>query len=120
MILEKVDQNLARVKDIIKTTALLQFRLVEGSPASDPKAALESVARSLAQELGPRGIRVNIVSAGFGIALGIVRRFPARSFAQGKRNVVDWVVQDITKDRAGLNGSGSVGFSENDDGHAQN
>jgi enoyl-[acyl-carrier protein] reductase III len=28
------------------------------------KAALESVARSLAQELGPRGIRVNIVSAG--------------------------------------------------------
>ena len=28
------------------------------------KAALESLARSLAQELGPRGIRVNIVSAG--------------------------------------------------------
>ena len=28
------------------------------------KAALESVARSLAQELGPRGIRVNTVSAG--------------------------------------------------------
>jgi enoyl-[acyl-carrier protein] reductase III len=28
------------------------------------KAALESLARALAQELGPRGIRVNIVSAG--------------------------------------------------------
>jgi enoyl-[acyl-carrier protein] reductase III len=28
------------------------------------KAALESLARSLAQELGPRGIRVNVVSAG--------------------------------------------------------
>jgi enoyl-[acyl-carrier protein] reductase III len=28
------------------------------------KAALEAVARSLAQELGPRGIRVNVVSAG--------------------------------------------------------
>src|SRR5882672_3684147 len=28
------------------------------------KAALEALARSLAQELGPRGIRVNIVSAG--------------------------------------------------------
>ena len=28
------------------------------------KAALEALARALAQELGPRGIRVNIVSAG--------------------------------------------------------
>src|SRR5947207_13059401 len=28
------------------------------------KAALEALARSLAQELGPRGIRVNVVSAG--------------------------------------------------------
>jgi enoyl-[acyl-carrier protein] reductase III len=28
------------------------------------KAALESIARALAQELGPRGIRVNVVSAG--------------------------------------------------------
>jgi len=28
------------------------------------KAALESLARALAQELGPRGIRVNVVSAG--------------------------------------------------------
>ena len=28
------------------------------------KAALESLARSLAQELGPRGLRVNVVSAG--------------------------------------------------------
>ena len=28
------------------------------------KAALEALARSLAQELGPRGVRVNVVSAG--------------------------------------------------------
>ena len=28
------------------------------------KAALEALARALAQELGPRGIRVNVVSAG--------------------------------------------------------
>jgi preprotein translocase subunit SecD len=33
----------ARVKDIIKTTAQLQFRLVEGNPGSDPAAALASV-----------------------------------------------------------------------------
>jgi preprotein translocase subunit SecD len=33
----------ARVKDIIKTTAQLQFRLVEGTPAQDPQAALASV-----------------------------------------------------------------------------
>lgn len=33
----------ARVKDIIKTTAQLQFRLVEGNPASDQQGALASV-----------------------------------------------------------------------------
>jgi preprotein translocase subunit SecD len=33
----------ARVKDIIKTTAQLQFRLVEGNPGSDAAAALASV-----------------------------------------------------------------------------
>jgi preprotein translocase subunit SecD len=33
----------ARVKDIIKTTAQLQFRLVEGSPAATPDATLATV-----------------------------------------------------------------------------
>ena len=33
----------ARVKDIIKTTAQLQFRLVEGSPAATPEATLATV-----------------------------------------------------------------------------
>jgi preprotein translocase subunit SecD len=41
----------ARVKDIIKTTAQLQFRLVEGSPASDPKAVLASVPQNLQTEV---------------------------------------------------------------------
>jgi len=41
----------ARVKDIIKTTALLQFRLVEGSPASDPAAALSSVPANMKGEV---------------------------------------------------------------------
>ncbi len=41
------------------------------------KAALESVARSLAQELGSRGIRVNIVSAGV-VDTDALKYFPNR------------------------------------------
>ena len=41
------------------------------------KAALESVARSLAQELGPRGIRVNIVNAGV-VDTDALKHFPNR------------------------------------------
>ena len=41
----------ARVKDIIKTTAQLQFRLVEGNPVSDPKAVLDSVPANMKTEV---------------------------------------------------------------------
>jgi enoyl-[acyl-carrier protein] reductase III len=41
------------------------------------KAALEALARSLAQELGPRGIRVNVVSAGV-VDTDALRYFPNR------------------------------------------
>ena len=41
------------------------------------KAALEAVARSLAQELGPRGIRVNTVSAGV-VDTDALKYFPNR------------------------------------------
>ena len=41
------------------------------------KAALESLARSLAQELGPRGIRVNVVSAGV-VDTDALKHFPNR------------------------------------------
>ena len=41
------------------------------------KAALESLARSLAQELGPRGIRVNTVSAGV-VDTDALKYFPNR------------------------------------------
>src|SRR5712691_3563100 len=37
----------ARVKDIIKTTAVLQFRLVEGSPAATPEKTLATVDPSM-------------------------------------------------------------------------
>jgi len=41
----------ARVKDIIKTTAQLQFRMVEGNPASTPEAALATVPQNLQSEV---------------------------------------------------------------------
>ena len=41
----------ARVKDIIKTTAQLQFRMVEGNPGSDVKTALASVPQNLQNEV---------------------------------------------------------------------
>jgi preprotein translocase subunit SecD len=41
----------ARVKDIIKTTAQLQFRMVEGSPAATPQAAYEATAASLRNDV---------------------------------------------------------------------
>lgn len=41
----------ARVKDIIKTTAQLQFRLVEGSPAPTPQAAYEAVPANLRSDV---------------------------------------------------------------------
>jgi preprotein translocase subunit SecD len=41
----------ARVKDIIKTTAQLQFRLVEGNPGSDVQTVLNSVPANLRSEV---------------------------------------------------------------------
>ena len=41
----------ARVKDIIKTTAQLQFRLVEGNPASDAKTVADSLPANLKSEV---------------------------------------------------------------------
>ncbi|HXG58471.1 MAG TPA: protein translocase subunit SecD [Thermoanaerobaculia bacterium] len=41
----------ARVKDIIKTTAQLQFRLVEGNAADTPEAALASVPANMKAEV---------------------------------------------------------------------
>ena len=54
------------------TRAIPQYAFIGAS-----KAALESVARSLAQELGQRGIRVNIVSAGV-VDTDALKFFPNR------------------------------------------
>jgi len=40
-----------RVKDIIKTTAVLQFRMVEGNPGPDVKSALDSVGPNIKNEV---------------------------------------------------------------------
>jgi enoyl-[acyl-carrier protein] reductase III len=47
------------------------------------KAALETVARYLAVELGPRGIRVNVVSPGI-VDTDALRHFPAREQLLGE------------------------------------
>jgi enoyl-[acyl-carrier protein] reductase III len=54
------------------TRAIPQYAFIGAS-----KAALESLARSLAQELGPRGIRVNVVSAGV-VDTDALKHFPNR------------------------------------------
>ena len=41
----------ARVKDIIKTTAVLQFRLVEGNPGPDVKSVMDSVPPNMKSEV---------------------------------------------------------------------
>src|SRR5262245_35484006 len=54
------------------TRAIPEYAFIGAS-----KAALESLARSLAQELGPRGIRVNVVSAGV-VDTDALKYFPNR------------------------------------------
>ncbi|HEX2296027.1 MAG TPA: SDR family oxidoreductase [Actinomycetota bacterium] len=56
------------------STRVLPGYLVVGAS----KAALEAVARYLATELGPRGIRVNVVSPGV-VDTDALRHFPARA-----------------------------------------
>ncbi len=54
------------------TRAIPQYAFIGAS-----KAAMESLVRSLAQELGPRGIRVNVVSAGV-VDTDALKHFPNR------------------------------------------
>jgi enoyl-[acyl-carrier protein] reductase III len=77
------------------------------------KAALEAVARYLAVELGPRGIRVNVVSPGV-VDTDALRHFPARdamlATAQAKTPLgrlatpedVAAIVDFLTSERAGM------------------
>src|SRR5437762_3299783 len=65
----------ARVKDIIKTTAQLQFRLVEGEPASDPTAALNSVPPNMKTEVDVLpGTREDALGRSSGVEYYAVRK----------------------------------------------
>ncbi len=57
--LMREDSRIVAMSSLGSTRALPGYGFIGAS-----KAALEALARSLAQELGPRGIRVNVVSAG--------------------------------------------------------
>ncbi len=60
------------ISSLGSTRAIPQYAFIGAS-----KAALESLARSLAQELGPRGIGVNVVSAGV-VDTDALKYFPNR------------------------------------------
>ncbi len=62
------------------------------------KAALESVNRYLARELGPRGIRVNLISAGpLGtMAAKSIPGFSVMADAWGPRAPLGWDITDAT------------------------
>jgi preprotein translocase subunit SecD len=65
----------ARVKDIIQTTAQLQFRLVEGEPASDPTATLNSVAPNMKTEVDILpGTREDALGRSAGVEFYAVRK----------------------------------------------
>ena len=64
--------RLIGISSLGATRAIPQYAFIGAS-----KAAMESVARSLAQELGPRGIRVNTVSAGV-VDTDALKYFPNR------------------------------------------
>jgi preprotein translocase subunit SecD len=65
----------ARVKDIIKTTAQLQFRLVEGDPGSDPTTALTNVPPNMKTEVDVLpGTREDALGRSSGVEFYAVRK----------------------------------------------
>ena len=77
-----------RGSSIVAISSLGSVRVLENySLVGTSKAALEALVRYLAVELGPRGIRVNAVSAGV-VETGALEHFPNRDemLASGARN----------------------------------
>ena len=78
----------------------LDFDAAQAWPAYDwmgvAKAALEATTRYLARDLGPRGIRVNLVAAGplRTLAARSIPHFSAMEGAWGTRAPLGWDVRD--------------------------
>src|SRR5207253_236554 len=65
----------ARVKEIIKTTAQLQFRLVEGEPSSDPKTIMQGVPPNMQNEVDVLpGTREDALGRAAGVEYYAVRK----------------------------------------------
>jgi preprotein translocase subunit SecD len=97
----------ARVKDIIKTTAMLQFRLVEGSPAATPEATLATVDPAMKNDVDILpGTREDELGRAAGTELYAVRK------------VIPVTGTDLKNARVqkGRLGEPSVGFSLTPDG----
>jgi enoyl-[acyl-carrier protein] reductase III len=88
--------SIVAISSLGSTRVLDNYTLVGTS-----KAALEALVRYLAVELGPRGIRVNAVSAGV-VATGALEYFPNRDemLEMGARNPAGRIV--TAEDVAGL------------------
>jgi preprotein translocase subunit SecD len=97
----------ARVKEIIKTTAQLQFRLVEGSEGADPAAALASVSPELRND-------VEVLASDKRDAFG---RVDGREFL-AVRKVIPLTGRDLKTARVqkGEVGQPVIGFSLTPDG----
>ena len=79
---------------IVAISSLGSIRVLENyALVGTSKAALESLVRYLAVELGPRGIRVNAVSGGV-VETGALEHFPNREemLAMGARNAAGRIV----------------------------
>jgi enoyl-[acyl-carrier protein] reductase III len=83
-----VGSSIVAISSLGSTRVLDNYALVGTS-----KAALESLVRYLAVELGPRGIRVNAVSGGV-VDTGALEHFPNREemLAMGARNAAGRIV----------------------------
>jgi preprotein translocase subunit SecD len=97
----------ARVKDIIKTTAVLQFRLVEGEPSTDPKTIMQSVPPNMQNE-------VDVLPGNDEDALG--RTTGVKFFAVRKSIPVTGTDLKTARVQKGRLGEPTVGFSLTPDG----
>ena len=74
-----VEQHTERASIVNITTGSVRSPRPEGAAYSASKAALETLSKVLAMELGPHGIRVNVVSPGYIDVRGWSEAFPDRA-----------------------------------------